>query len=66
MYSSLPSSHNITDETFKDSSRMRLNSSCWYLLFGAKFTQIYSARHGSHFKPKSGAEEVTLKVWDSI
>ena len=31
------------------------------LFFGAKFTQIYANKHGSRFKPKSGAEEVTLK-----
>jgi membrane protein len=29
------------------------------LFFGAKFTQIYSNRYGSHLKPKTGAEEVT-------
>ena len=30
--------------------------------FGAKFTQIYSDRYGSHLEPVSGAEAVTLKV----
>jgi membrane protein len=29
------------------------------LFLGAKFTQIYSNRYGSHFEPKQGAEEVT-------
>jgi len=37
----------------------------WYsaqiLFFGAKFTQIYSARHGSHLEPVPGAKPVTLK-----
>jgi membrane protein len=31
------------------------------LFFGAKFTQIYSNRHGSHREPVPGAEQVTLK-----
>jgi membrane protein len=31
------------------------------LFFGAKFTQIYSSRHGSHLEPMPGAEAVTLK-----
>jgi len=31
------------------------------LFFGAKFTQIYSDRYGSHLKPMPGAEAVTLK-----
>lgn len=31
------------------------------LFFGAKFTQIYSNRYGSHFEPVSGAEAVTLQ-----
>lgn len=31
------------------------------LFFGAKFTQIYSNRYGSHLDPAPGAEAVTLK-----
>ena len=31
------------------------------LFFGAKFTQIYSNRYGSHLEPASGAEAVTVK-----
>ena len=31
------------------------------LFLGAKFTQVYSNKYGSHFKPKAGAEEVTLR-----
>jgi len=31
------------------------------LFFGAKFTQIYSARHGSQLEPVPGAKPVTLK-----
>ena len=31
------------------------------LFFGAKFTQIYSSRYGSHFEPAPGAEAVTSK-----
>jgi membrane protein len=31
------------------------------LFFGAKFTQIYSTRYGSHLEPVPGAEAVTLK-----
>lgn len=31
------------------------------LFFGAKFTQVYSNRYGSHLGPVPGAEEVTLK-----
>ncbi len=31
------------------------------LFFGAKFTQIYSNRHGSHLKPGPGAEAVTVR-----
>ena len=31
------------------------------LFFGAKFTEIYSTRHGSHLGPVPGAEAVTLK-----
>ena len=31
------------------------------LLFGAKFTQIYSNRFGEHLKPVPGAEAVTLR-----
>jgi membrane protein len=31
------------------------------LFFGAKFTQVYSNRYGSHFEPMPGAEAVTLK-----
>jgi membrane protein len=31
------------------------------LFFGAKFTQIYSTRHGSHLEPAPGAKAVTLK-----
>lgn len=31
------------------------------LFFGAKFTQVYSNRYGSHLEPVPGAEVVTLK-----
>ncbi|HEX7561760.1 MAG TPA: YihY/virulence factor BrkB family protein [Bradyrhizobium sp.] len=31
------------------------------LFFGAKFTQIYSNRYGSHLEPAPGAEAVTVK-----
>jgi membrane protein len=31
------------------------------LFFGAKFTQIYSNRYGSHLEPVPDAETVTLK-----
>ncbi|HEX7566399.1 MAG TPA: YihY/virulence factor BrkB family protein [Bradyrhizobium sp.] len=31
------------------------------LFFGAKFTQVYSNRYGSHFEPMPGAEAVSLK-----
>ena len=31
------------------------------LFFGAKFTQIYSNRYGSHLEPAPGAEAVTLR-----
>jgi membrane protein len=31
------------------------------LFFGAKFTQIYSNRYGSHLEPAPGAEAVTLQ-----
>ena len=31
------------------------------LFFGAKFTQIYSNKYGSRFKPKSGVEEVAWR-----
>ena len=31
------------------------------LFFGAKFTQIYSTRHGSHLEPVTGAKAVTLE-----
>jgi membrane protein len=31
------------------------------LFFGAKFTQVYSNRHGSHLEPMPGAEAVTLQ-----
>ncbi|MBE0544170.1 MAG: YihY/virulence factor BrkB family protein [Verrucomicrobia bacterium] len=31
------------------------------LFFGAKFTQIYSTRHGSHLEPVPGAKAVTLE-----
>jgi membrane protein len=37
----------------------------WYsaqiLFFGAKFTQVYSNRYGSHFEPVPGAEAVAVK-----
>ncbi|NWF74095.1 MAG: YihY/virulence factor BrkB family protein, partial [Nitrospirae bacterium] len=31
------------------------------LLFGAKFTQIYSNKYGSHFEPVQGADAVAVK-----
>ena len=31
------------------------------LFFGAKFTQVYSNRYGSHLEPMPGTEAVTLK-----
>jgi membrane protein len=34
------------------------------LFFGAKFTQIYSNRYGSHLEPVPGAEAVTLREVD--
>ena len=40
---------------------LRVYYSAQILFFGAKFTQIYSNRYGSHLEPAPGAEAVTVK-----